>query len=65
MEIVIRNIANEFIVINSDKKATVELADGSYIIVPKGIWHTAKTTIKSKILFITPGEGTLNKPEPE
>jgi len=132
MDIVIRNIANEFIVLDPDKKATVEQADemlyqridknykgfkshelvsayefdsdwntweihphgdeivlllsgeitfilqlqsgqksvtlqeeGSYIIVPKGIWHTAKTTVKSKLLFITPGEGTEHRVEPE
>lgn len=38
---------------------------GSYIIVPKGIWHTAKINVKSKLLFITPGEGTQNKEEPD
>jgi cupin superfamily acireductone dioxygenase involved in methionine salvage len=38
---------------------------GSYIIVPKGIWHTAKISVKSKLLFITPGEGTQNKEEPD
>tara|TARA_R110000751_G_scaffold55346_3_gene118793 strand:- start:126218 stop:126661 length:444 start_codon:yes stop_codon:yes gene_type:complete len=132
MDIVIRNIANEFVVVDPDKKATVEPVDpmlyqrieknyegfkshelissyefscdwntweihphgdeivlllsgeitlilqlnggqksvtltelGSYIIVPKGIWHTAKTIVPSKLLFITPGEGTLNKDVPE
>ncbi|TCS43356.1 hypothetical protein BCF53_102383 [Reinekea marinisedimentorum] len=37
---------------------------GSYLIVPKGVWHTAATNTKSKLLFITPGEGTENKSEP-
>lgn len=35
---------------------------GSYVIVPKGIWHTAKVYQPSSVLFITPGEGTQNRP---
>jgi uncharacterized cupin superfamily protein len=35
---------------------------GSYVIVPKGIWHTAKIHQPSSVLFITPGEGTQNRP---
>jgi mannose-6-phosphate isomerase-like protein (cupin superfamily) len=34
---------------------------GSFVIVPKGTWHTARTSIPTKLLFVTPGEGTLNK----
>lgn len=34
---------------------------GDYAIVPKNIWHTAKTNTPSKVLFITPGEGTENR----
>ena len=34
---------------------------GEYAIVPKCTWHTAKTSVKTKMLFITPGEGTQNK----
>lgn len=37
-------------------------APGSYVIVPKGIWHTAKVHQPSSVLFITPGEGTQNRP---
>jgi len=41
---------------------TVTLSNnGDYVIVPKGMWHTAKVTEESKVLFITPGEGTQNK----
>lgn len=35
---------------------------GSYVIVPKGIWHTAKVHQPCSVLFITPGEGTQNRP---
>ena len=34
---------------------------GSCLIVPKGTWHTAHTSVATKMLFITPGEGTQNK----
>ncbi len=34
---------------------------GSYLIVPRGTWHTAHTSVPTKMLFITPGEGTKNK----
>ncbi|MBD2111835.1 MULTISPECIES: WxcM-like domain-containing protein [Cyanophyceae] len=34
---------------------------GSYVIVPKGIWHTAKVHQPCSVLFITPGEGTQNR----
>lgn len=34
---------------------------GEYVIVPKGIWHTAQVIEKAQVLFITPGEGTENK----
>jgi hypothetical protein len=37
-------------------------APGSYAIVPKGIWHTARTGVATHCLFITPGEGTRNRP---
>jgi mannose-6-phosphate isomerase-like protein (cupin superfamily) len=34
---------------------------GTYVIVPRGTWHTAHTRVPTKMLFITPGEGTQNK----
>ncbi|MEM6708517.1 MAG: hypothetical protein AAF648_07000 [Pseudomonadota bacterium] len=37
---------------------------GSYIIVPKGVWHTAETTTACRALFLTPGEGTRNEASP-
>jgi mannose-6-phosphate isomerase-like protein (cupin superfamily) len=35
---------------------------GSYVVIPKGTWHTARTTVPTKMLFVTPGEGTENRP---
>ncbi|MBI3714158.1 MAG: cupin domain-containing protein [Burkholderiales bacterium] len=37
---------------------------GSFAIIPKGTWHTAKVNTNCTILFITPGEGTQNGPDP-
>jgi uncharacterized cupin superfamily protein len=42
---------------------TVQLStSGSSVLVPRGIWHTAKVHTPSSMLFITPGEGTQNRP---
>lgn len=42
-----------------EEAVTLETA-GAYVIVPKGVWHTAKVSEPSRMLFITPGEGTEN-----
>jgi mannose-6-phosphate isomerase-like protein (cupin superfamily) len=34
---------------------------GQYILVPRGVWHTAKVHTPSSVLFITPGEGTQHR----
>jgi mannose-6-phosphate isomerase-like protein (cupin superfamily) len=42
---------------------TVSLsAVGSYVLVPIGVWHTARTTIPTTLLFLTPGAGTEHRP---
>lgn len=35
---------------------------GTYVVVPKGTWHTARTRVPTTMLFVTPGEHTQNKP---
>jgi quercetin dioxygenase-like cupin family protein len=35
---------------------------GSYVVVPRGLWHTARTSVPTRMVFVTPGEGTENKP---
>ena len=35
---------------------------GTYVIVPRNTWHTARTRVPTQMIFITPGEGTENKP---
>ncbi|QPF71686.1 cupin domain-containing protein [Roseateles sp. DAIF2] len=35
---------------------------GAYVLVPRGVWHTAKTEQPTTLLFITPGAGTEHRP---
>ena len=34
---------------------------GSYVLVPANTWHTARVRAPTRMLFITPGEGTENR----
>lgn len=48
-----------------DGEKTFELSQpGSYVVVPRATWHTATVTEPTRMLFITPGEGTQNEPDP-
>ncbi|MCZ6855322.1 MAG: cupin domain-containing protein [Gammaproteobacteria bacterium] len=38
---------------------------GSYVVVPKGTWHTARPHSPTTMLFVTPGEDTQNKETPD
>ena len=66
-----RHPAGDEIVCLLSGRATLVLEDGTrievrepgeFVVVPKGLWHTAKTTVPTKMVFVTPGEGTENKP---
>lgn len=47
------------------EEKTIELKEpGSFLIVPKNIWHTAIVDEPTSVLFITPGEGTQNETSP-
>lgn len=37
---------------------------GSYVVIPRGIWHTARPHRPTEMLFFTPGERTQNAPWP-
>lgn len=37
---------------------------GECVVVPRDLWHTAETTEPTRMLFITPGEGTENSENP-
>jgi len=38
---------------------------GTFVIVPRGAWHTARIRRPSVMLFVTPGEGTEIRDTPE
>ena len=48
----------------SDETVTVD-EPGMTIVVPRNTWHTARTDTPCAMLFITPGEGTMNAEVPE
>ena len=37
---------------------------GSFIIVPRNTWHTARVHAPTTMMFVTPGEGTENSESP-
>jgi len=47
----------------SDESIHVDQA-GMTVVIPKNTWHTARTDTDCAMLFITPGEGTINAEEP-
>jgi uncharacterized cupin superfamily protein len=53
----------EFILEQDSGKTKVQMrTPGEFVIVPQGVWHTAKVNAPSSMLFVTPGEGTQNRP---
>ena len=55
----------EMILALSDGDQTVRLSEpGDFVIVPKGVWHTATPRRRTTMLFVTPGEGTENREQP-
>jgi len=35
---------------------------GDYVLVPRNVWHTARTHVPATMLFLTPGAGTEHRP---
>lgn len=55
----------DFVLRTEDGDKTVRVSEpGSYVVVPKGTWHTARPHAPTRMLFVTPGEGTLNEADP-
>ena len=51
-----------FVLDQGDAEAVVELTEsGSFFVVPKGTWHTARVPERATMLFITAGEGTQHR----
>jgi len=45
-----------------DGEISVTLAKGEFVVVPKGVWHTADVIEPGESLFVTAGEGTSHRP---
>ena len=55
----------EFVLLEGGAELTVRVNEpGSYVVVPRGTWHTARPHAPTTLLFATPGEGTLNAEVP-
>lgn len=53
----------DFILERNGGRHAVRLnTSGSFVIVPRGTWHTARVRSPSSALFVTPGQGTTTKP---
>jgi len=47
---------------NGEEQTSILLKEqGQFVVVPKATWHTIKTSAHSKLLFVTPGEGTQHR----
>lgn len=42
--------------------ANIPLKGRGAVVVPRGVWHTAKVAAPSRLLFVTRGAGTQNRP---
>ena len=48
----------------SGEESVVLDKPGSYVVIPHNTWHTARVSQLSRMLFVTPGEGTENRENP-
>ena len=61
--VVLLSGAATLVVESDDGEQSVTLTrPGSYVIVPRGVWHTARIAGGARMLFVTPGAGTENRP---
>ncbi|HEY9643437.1 MAG TPA: WxcM-like domain-containing protein [Coleofasciculaceae cyanobacterium] len=52
----------DFVLEQDEGEKTVSLnSPGQYVLVPRGVWHTARVYTPSSVLFITPGEETQSR----
>lgn len=55
--------AASLILDDTGTERVVELSvPGAYVLVPRNVWHTARTTVPTTMLFLTPGAGTEHRP---
>ena len=55
----------DLILARADGDETIRMTEpGTFVIVPQDTWHTARIRRHSVMMFITPGEGTVNAENP-
>ena len=55
----------EFLLKDGGEETSLRVNEpGTYVVVPKGVWHTARPRARTTMLFFTPGAGTLNEESP-
>jgi len=42
---------------------TIVLTGSGAVVVPRGVWHTARISLPSRMLHVTRGEGTQTRPK--
>jgi mannose-6-phosphate isomerase-like protein (cupin superfamily) len=45
-----------------DGMRKIDLSAGRLLVIPKGVWHTAKVSEPARLLAITAGLGTQHRP---
>jgi mannose-6-phosphate isomerase-like protein (cupin superfamily) len=51
-----------FVLELADGLREITLNTGRLLVVPKGVWHTAKVNEPSRLLAVTAGQGTQHRP---
>ena len=54
--------AMDFVVDDGRSERTVTLRGRAALVVPRGLWHTARVLEPSEAIFVTRGEGTEHRP---
>jgi mannose-6-phosphate isomerase-like protein (cupin superfamily) len=54
--------AMDFVLDEGGRERTVALRGRAAVLVPRGVWHTARVLETSEALFVTRGEGTEHRP---
>lgn len=45
------------------QERVVQLTEpGGYVLIPRNVWHTARTSVPTTMVFLTPGAGTEHRP---
>ena len=54
--------AMDFVVEDGGRERTVSLRGRAALVVPRGVWHTARVLAPSEAIFVTRGDGTEHRP---